>query len=104
MRRSLNPTPQPLPLSSTLSFCGLRPSNPSSERFLLSTGLFPVLIVHIRTEPEADWSRHELPPVPAASEAPGAGVGPAFSDDVNTGKDLEEHPGSALERELEGKV
>ena len=49
------------------------------------------------------YDRHELPPVPAATEAPGAGVGPAFSDDVNTGKDLEEHPGSALERELEGR-
>jgi len=47
--------------------------------------------------------RPELPPVaPAVAQQPGAGVGPAFSEDVNTGKDSDEHPGSALERELQG--
>jgi mitogen-activated protein kinase 7 len=40
---------------------------------------------------------------PVVAQQPGAGVGPAFSDDVNTAKDSDEHPGSALERELEGK-
>ena len=49
-------------------------------------------------------NRHELPPAPAPPAEMGVGVGPAFSDDVNTAKDKEEHPGSALERELEGKV
>lgn len=45
--------------------------------------------------------RHELPPAVPKPEQPGAGVGPAFSDDVmNTGADLDEHPGSALERQL----
>jgi hypothetical protein len=49
-------------------------------------------------------TRPELPPVtPSVAQQPGAGVGPAFSDDVNTGKDSDEHPGSALERELEGR-
>jgi mitogen-activated protein kinase 7 len=48
----------------------------------------------------------QLPPapVPTAAEQPGAGVGPAFSTDVNTAKDSEEHPGSALDRQLEGKI
>ncbi|ORX35564.1 mitogen-activated protein kinase 1 [Kockovaella imperatae] len=43
---------------------------------------------------------HELPPVPAASQQPGAGIGPAYSDDPNVGADVDEHPSSALERQL----
>lgn len=43
---------------------------------------------------------HELPPAVPPPQQRGAGVGPAFSDDVNTGADVDEHPGSALEREL----
>lgn len=46
-------------------------------------------------------ARHELPPAPAPPAQNGAGVGPAFSeDDVVTGTEVEEHPGSALDREL----
>ncbi|KAI9639101.1 kinase-like domain-containing protein [Dioszegia hungarica] len=44
---------------------------------------------------------HDLPPAPPPPQQPHAGVGPAFGDeDVNTGADALEHPGSALEREL----
>ncbi len=44
---------------------------------------------------------HDLPPAVPPPKQQGAGVGPAFSeDDVNTGADVDEHPGSALEREL----
>ncbi|OCF31986.1 CMGC/MAPK protein kinase [Kwoniella heveanensis CBS 569] len=48
---------------------------------------------------------HELPPVPNPDpSASGVGVGPAFSGDasegVNKGDDVEEHPSSALERQL----
>lgn len=63
-----------------------------------------MFLARTRTRTELTPHRHELPPAPAPPAEMGAGVGPAFSDDVNTGKDLEEHPGSALERELEGKV
>lgn len=46
--------------------------------------------------------RHELPPVPHASQQPGAGVGPAYGEDsLNRAGDADEHPGSALERELQ---
>ena len=59
---------------------------------------FISLAGRIRADP-----RPELPSAVPPVTQPGAGVGPAFSDDVNTGKDSEEHPGSALERELEGR-
>ncbi|GFZ46933.1 mitogen-activated protein kinase [Saitozyma sp. JCM 24511] len=47
---------------------------------------------------------HELPPAPPASQEIGAGVGPAFSEAVNEASDVDEHPGSALERELGEKT
>jgi hypothetical protein len=47
---------------------------------------------------------HELPPAPPASQQIGAGVGPAFSEAVNEASDVDEHPGSALERELGEKT
>lgn len=44
---------------------------------------------------------HELPPAPPAPQHPGAGVGPAFHERANSEGDMEEHPGSALEKQLE---
>ncbi|TYJ52109.1 hypothetical protein B9479_007289 [Cryptococcus floricola] len=44
---------------------------------------------------------HELPPAPVANHHTGAGVGPAFHETANEGADSEEHPGSALEKQLE---
>lgn len=50
--------------------------------------------------------QHELPPAPPVPvpQQPGAGVGPAYGegeDSLNRAGDVDEHPGSALERELE---
>lgn len=43
---------------------------------------------------------HDLPPAPPAPAAPHVG-GPGYSEDtLNKAADVEEHPGSALEREL----
>ena len=53
---------------------------------------------------ESGPAGHELPPAPQPPAAAGAGVGPAFSapaQEVNQGADVEEHPGSALERQLQ---
>ncbi|WVR06720.1 hypothetical protein IAU60_003752 [Kwoniella sp. DSM 27419] len=67
-------------------------------------GSFRHLVRQYSTQPQRKES-HELPPAPApAAAGPPAGVGPAFSGDasegVNHGDDVEEHPGSALERQL----
>jgi mitogen-activated protein kinase 7 len=43
---------------------------------------------------------HELPPAPQPVAQLGAGVGPAFNADTNTAADKNEHPNSALERQL----
>ena len=42
----------------------------------------------------------DLPPAPPQPQDQAAGVGPAFSSDMNNGPDVEEHPGNALDREL----
>ncbi|KAK8864730.1 hypothetical protein IAR55_001986 [Kwoniella newhampshirensis] len=55
---------------------------------------------HAMSAPQRKES-HELPPAPPPPSEPGAGVGPAFSDTVNEGPEREEHPSSALERQLE---
>ncbi|WWD16954.1 hypothetical protein CI109_101386 [Kwoniella shandongensis] len=54
---------------------------------------------HAAAAPQRKES-HELPPAPPPPSEPGAGVGPAFSDTVNEGPEREEHPSSALERQL----
>lgn len=55
---------------------------------------------HAMPQPQAP--HHELPPAPAPPQSTGAGVGPAFSESANTTQDKDEHPNSALERELAG--
>lgn len=56
---------------------------------------------HAMPQPQA--SHHELPPAPAPPQGSGAGVGPAFSETPNETEDKDEHPNSALERELGGQ-
>ena len=58
-----------------------------------------VLLLGFASRVDLDIS-HELPPAVPPPQQQGAGVGPAFSNDVNTGPDVDEPPGSALEREL----
>lgn len=57
-------------------------------------------LVRQHAMPVPQPSTHELPPAPAASQEPGAGQGPAFSETINYQADKDEHPGSALERQL----
>ncbi|KAK4687866.1 hypothetical protein P7C73_g2248, partial [Tremellales sp. Uapishka_1] len=69
---------------------------------------FRYLVRHQAPPPQTNPARkdsHELPPAPPAPAAPGVGVGPAFSGESgNPGIDLDEHPGSALERQLGGRI
>lgn len=60
--------------------------------------------VRQHTMPAPQPSTHELPPAPPAPREPGAGQGPAFSETINYQEDKEEHPGSALERQLGSTV
>ncbi|GMK59706.1 hypothetical protein CspeluHIS016_0803120 [Cutaneotrichosporon spelunceum] len=57
---------------------------------------------HAMSQPPA--AAHDLPPAPAPPQSNGAGVGPAFSETANTTQDKDEHPNSALERELAGST
>jgi mitogen-activated protein kinase 7 len=43
---------------------------------------------------------HELPPAPSAQQQPGAGMGPAYSEELTEEVGAEEEPHSALERQL----
>ncbi|BEJ01239.1 hypothetical protein CcaverHIS631_0510960 [Cutaneotrichosporon cavernicola] len=54
--------------------------------------------------PPAPAPHHALPAAPAAPQTDGAGVGPAFSETANMNQDRDEHPNSALERELAGGI
>ncbi|AAW45506.1 hypothetical protein CNBH0400 [Cryptococcus deneoformans B-3501A] len=58
-------------------------------------------LVRQQSMPPARKDSHELPPAPPAPQHPGAGVGPAFHERANSEGDMEEHPGSALEKQLE---
>jgi mitogen-activated protein kinase 7 len=46
---------------------------------------------------------HELPPAPAptANAQPGAGIGPAYSEELTRVEGEDEEPSSALERQLD---
>lgn len=64
---------------------------------------FRQLVRQNAAPPNAHHHGHELPPAPEAVKEPGAGVGPAFNAQSNDGRDKEEHPNSALERQLAGQ-
>ncbi|WVW84330.1 hypothetical protein I302_106364 [Kwoniella bestiolae CBS 10118] len=62
-------------------------------------------LVRMQVAPHpAPTQSHTLPQATQASHEPGAGVGPGFAGQgaevVNNSDDIEEHPGSALERQL----
>ena len=44
---------------------------------------------------------HELPPAPSGREQPGAGMGPAYSEELTEEVSAQEEPSSALERQLD---
>jgi mitogen-activated protein kinase 7 len=58
----------------------------------------------VPVEPAHPQGGHDLPKAPAPPQQPGAGVGPAFNEVANNAVDKEEHPSSALERELQHGV
>jgi len=43
---------------------------------------------------------HELPPAPSGQQQPGAGMGPAYSEELTEEVGVDEEPHSALERQL----
>jgi len=52
--------------------------------------------------PEASVRKEsqELPPAPSGQQQPGAGMGPAYSEELTEEVEAEEEPSSALERQL----
>jgi len=85
----------------------------SFEREDTTNGMRDLIVEEVRSfrqlvrqnaAPPTTHAAHELPPAPAVVAEPGAGVGPAFNDEVNAAQDKDEHPNSALERQLAGRA